>query len=220
VSAPPNSAPTVTATNVTLSRNQAVAATSLFSFADADGDSLMFKVNNVTGNTAAGFWAVDGERLMGEFIISQANLHRLSYQVGSAGTNTLSITATDGVASSAAATFQVSAPSNSAPTVSASNVTLSRNQAVAATSLFSFADADGDSPTRYQFVDGTLGGGRFSVGGVAQAEDQIIDVLAGQLAATQFQASNASGGSDALFARAFDGVAWSAWKSWNIVAQG
>ncbi|MDX2222297.1 MAG: hypothetical protein SFV21_06085, partial [Rhodospirillaceae bacterium] len=144
VTVPGNHAPIVTAPNVTLARNQAVRPADLFVFADPDGDALMFAVRNETGDTTAGYWMVDGERLMGEFVISQGNLHRLSYQVGSGGSNTLSIRATDGMAWSGQTTFQVNAI-NQAPTVTAANLTLGRNQVIAATGMFSFADGDGDS---------------------------------------------------------------------------
>ncbi|MDX2222299.1 MAG: hypothetical protein SFV21_06095 [Rhodospirillaceae bacterium] len=215
VSAPPNTTPTISAPNVTLSRNQAIAATSLFSFADADGDSLMFTVNNVTGNPAAGFWAVDGERLMGEFVISQANLRRLSYQVGSAGSNTLSVRATDGMAWSSLTSFQVSAPPNNAPTVSASDVTLARNQVVLPATLFAFADADGDSLMfTVNNVTGNPAAGFWAVDGERLMGQFVISQA--NLRRLSYQVGGA--GSNTLSVQATDGMATSALTTFQVAA--
>ncbi|MDX2222298.1 MAG: hypothetical protein SFV21_06090 [Rhodospirillaceae bacterium] len=216
VSAPPNSAPTVSASDVTLARNQVVLPAALFSFADADGDSLMFTINNVTGNPAAGFWMVDGERLMGEFVISQANLRRLSYQVGGTGTNTLSIRATDGIAASALTSFQVSAPSNNAPTVAAANLTLNPGTVLAATDLFSFADADGDALMfTVNNVTANVAAGFWAVDGERLMGEFIISQA--NLRRLSYQVG--SGGSNTLGIRATDGMAWSSQTNVNLTAQ-
>ena len=59
------------------------------------------------------------------------------------------------------------------------------NQNIAASSLFSVSDADGDAITKYQFWDSTSDplSGHFVVGGVAQGTNQYIDVTAAQLCA-------------------------------------
>ena len=104
-----------------------------------------------------------------------------------------------------------------APVVTASDFTASKNQNIAASSLFSVSDADGDAITQYQFWDSTADAlsGRFVVGGVAQGSGQNIDVTAAQLSSTTFQSGS---GSDDLWVRAYDGILWSAWTPFHVNA--
>ena len=66
-------------------------------------------------------------------------------------------------------------------------------------------DADADVVTMYQFYDATPGNGHFVINGVVQGDGQI-EVIAAQLAQTQFQAG---AGMEDLYVRAFDGLNWS-----------
>ena len=84
--------------------------------------------------------------------------------------------------------------------------------AIAASALFSAADGDGDTITRYQFWDSTPGGGTFRIAGVAQPANANIDVMANQLAATDFLSAGTAG-TDQLWVRANDGTAWGTWKT-------
>ncbi len=106
---------------------------------------------------------------------------------------------------------------NEAPVVAASDTTLVLGTAVAAATLFSVTDADGDTITQYEFWDSSAGNGYFSVDGVAQGVNAGITVGAGDLADAQFHAGSAIG-SDLVWVRAYDGEAWSAWKSWNMLS--
>ena len=111
----------------------------------------------------------------------------------------------------------ISAPSveNHAPTIAASDGTLLFGATVAASSLFSVLDQDGDTPTQYEFWDSTTGNGHFSVNGIEAGVNVTIPVAAADLANTSFTASS-SMGSDLVWVRANDGQAWSDWKSWNV----
>ena len=86
-----------------------------------------------------------------------------------------------------------------------------------ASSLFSVSDADGDTIARYQFWDSTAdaASGHWMVNGVAQATGMAIDVTAAQLGQTTFQSGS---GTDDLWVRASDGIEWSAWKEFHVVA--
>ena len=113
--------------------------------------------------------------------------------------------------------FHVNAPVNHAPVAAASNFTATHNQNIAASSLFSASDPDGEAITKYQFWDSTANAlsGHFVVGGVAQGTGQAIDVTAAQLSSTTFQSGS---GSDDLWVRAFDGMAWGAWTEFYVNA--
>ena len=99
-----------------------------------------------------------------------------------------------------------------APVVTAPNTTLTHNQTVAASSLFTAIDPDGNTITTYALKDVT-GNGHFVVNGVAQATNTEIDLTAAQLAQTTYQAGS---GSDEISIRAFDGTLWSPWTSSTV----
>ncbi len=81
-------------------------------------------------------------------------------------------------------------------------------QTVAASSLFSVSDQDGDTITQYKITDATAGGATLLLNGVAQAENTPITLTAAQLA--QLQVQNASGaGTSTITVQAFDGQVWS-----------
>ena len=54
-------------------------------------------------------------------------------------------------------------------------------------SLFTTSDSDGDTVTQYAFWNTGAGGGRFLIGGIAQATSHEIDVLASQLSQVTYQ---------------------------------
>ena len=103
-----------------------------------------------------------------------------------------------------AVTVTVAAP-NHIPVATASDLTATHYQIIAATALFSVADADDDTITRYQFWDSTVdaSSGHWVVNGVVQGTNQAIDVTPAQLSSTTFQSGS---GSDDLWVRAFDGM--------------
>ena len=78
-----------------------------------------------------------------------------------------------------------------APVVTAQNKTLIHNQSVAASSLFTAADPDGNTITTYALKDVT-GNGHFVVNGVTQATNVEIDLTAAQLAQTTYVAGSAT----------------------------
>ena len=98
-----------------------------------------------------------------------------------------------------------------APVVTPSNITLPNSQSVAASSLFTATDPDGQAITTFALRDVT-GNGHFVVNGVVQATNVEIDLTAAQLAQTFYVAGS---GSDQLSVRASDGTLWSAWQSFT-----
>src|SRR5262245_55950019 len=73
---------------------------------------------------------------------------------------------------------------NHAPVVTVADKSATVGQTLSASSLFSVADADNDTITKYQFFDATIGGGTCTVNVVTQVTNAIIEVTAAQLEQT------------------------------------
>jgi hypothetical protein len=152
----------------------------LFTVSDADGDSVAVYDFWDTG-TGGGHWSVNGvaQGSNQEILVNTSQLSQVTYQAGS-GTDTIYMRATDGLHFGAwtpgvtVANAPVASPIQSA-------FTLSHTQSVAATTLFTATDADGDPIIQYDFWDNGAGGGHWSVNGVAQGSNQEIVVNALQL---------------------------------------
>ena len=87
------------------------------------------------------------------------------------------------------------------------------------TNIFHASDSDGDAITKYDFWDwnNAASSGHFNVGGAAQGANQDIFVDASQLSSVTFT-SGSSFNTDRIWARAFDGSAWSDWTAANVSA--
>ena len=171
-----------------------------------------------TTDPASGRFVVDGlvQAKSQAIDVSAAQLGQTTFQSGS-GSNDLWVRTFDGVQWSAWKEFRVMAPINHAPVIVASDQTVAHGANLAASSLFSIGDADGDAMTRYQFWDSTADplSGHFVVNGAAQGAGQTIEVSAAQLGQTTFHSGS---GADDLWVRAFDGMDWSAWKEFHVNA--
>jgi hypothetical protein len=201
--------------------HQNIAATSLFSASDAFGDPITrYQVWDSVGNPSGGYWIVGGvPQPVGQAIdVTPSQLASASFQSGS-GTDHLWVRAGDATEWGAWQGFYVTAPIDSPPvvTVAAANYPASHNLNIAATSLFSVSDADGDTITAYQFWDTTDDptSGHWVVGGVVQLAGQAINVTPAQLAGATFQSGS---GSDDLWVRANDGIEWGAWTEFHVNA--
>ena len=215
VTGPVDQPPIVVASNVTATHGQAsVAASSLFSASDPEGDTISkYAFWDTEGN---GHWSINAvtQATNVEIDVASANLSQVSYVFGSA-TDTLYVRAFDGLVWGAWKAFTATPAANHAPVVTASDFSATHNQNIAASSLISVADADNDTITAYRFWDSTTDAtsGHFVVGGVAQGTNQNIDVSAAQLSSATFQSGAVS---DDLWVQAFDGIAWSAWKEFHV----
>jgi hypothetical protein len=106
---------------------------------------------------------------------------------------------------------------NVAPVVTAAPATVGLGAAAAVSTMLAVTDADGDLPTKYEFWDDVNGGGRFVLDGADQAAGKSIAVAAEQLGGLQYIGGDAIA-SERVWARAWDGLAWSAWTPWNITS--
>ena len=137
-----------------------------------------------------------------------------SAATGSHLQDTFSYTVSDGNGGTASASLTITL--DRPPVVTASNVALSAGHtSVAASSLFSATDPDGNTITTYAFED--TGSGHFVLNGVVQANDQEIDVSAAQLSQLTYQGV-AGSTLDTVEVRVNDGTLWSSWSSFTVTA--
>ncbi|MGY3698448.1 autotransporter passenger strand-loop-strand repeat protein [Bradyrhizobium sp. USDA 3240] len=211
-----DTAPVVTASNVSGIHDHSVAATSLFSTSDAESDPItQYAFWDTQGS---GHWVVNGvvQAANAEIDVSAANLSQVSYVYGPGGSpsDTLYVRANDGSEWSTWTAFTATA-TNQAPTVSVANVVTVSGQTFAAANLVTATDADGDAITKYALWDSNTNG-RWNVNGVNQQANTEIDITAAQLSQTTYQAGS---GTDQLWIRAYDGIAWGAWQSFNATGE-
>jgi len=218
--APANTPPVVAASNGQVVSGQSVALASLISASDANGDTIAkYRFADGTATGGSGYFTINGSPLAANTLaeITAAQLAQVSF-VGGAGVDTLAVSAFDGIAWGDYKVFTMTStagPPNAAPVVSASNTVIGNGQSVALASVFTATDADGDTITKYQFADGNAaaGSGFFSVNGVVQAANTLVEITAAQLAQTSFTGGS---GTDLVGVRAFDGTAWGEFKFINI----
>ncbi len=179
--------------------------------ATRDGDDIA-QVEFWDAGTGGGHFLLNGvaQGANQGIFVTAAQLSQLTYQSGS-GADTLWVRANDGSQWSPwSSSFTVTAPIDAAPVETVANVALSKGQStIAASSLFTASDADGDTISKYAFWNAGAGGGHFMLNGVAQGSGQEIDVSAAQLSQLSYQSGS---GADTLWVRANDGYVWSAWS--------
>ncbi|MGY3589497.1 autotransporter passenger strand-loop-strand repeat protein [Bradyrhizobium sp. USDA 4341] len=208
--------PVVSASNATGIHDHSVTASSLFTATDADNDTITQYAFWDTGGN--GHWVVNGvaQAANTEIDVSAANLSQVSYVFGPGGSpaDTLYVRANDGITWGAWTAFTATA-TNQAPTVSVANVVTVSGQTFAAANLVTATDADGDAITKYALWDSNTNG-HWSVNGATQAANTEIDITAAQLSQTTYQAGS---GTDQLWIRAYDGIAWGAWQPFNATGE-
>jgi Ca2+-binding RTX toxin-like protein len=211
-----NQAPIVAGVNKTPGLGTtSLAASSLVNASDGDGDTLTYQFWDESAG--GGYFTVNGTPQSDNtaITVTAANIGTASYQLGTT-TDTLWVRASDGTAWSDWKSLTVAAPQNHAPVVTGTNRQAITNASLAVTALFTAMDPnDGEQVTKYQFWDSAAGGGRFEISGAAQGDNVAIEVMTNQLAAASFVTGSA-GGTDVLWARAFDGTAWGEWKSSTV----
>ena len=164
-----NHAPVVTANaaNVAATAGQTFTASSLFSVSDSDaGDTLTYFLYDATAGANSGHWVVNGNTIADQTVIAigASQFAQTSYVAGTGGaSDTVSLMVYDGHTYSGNTSFtqtHVNVPSgaNNAPvvTIPQANVSATPGQTIAASSLFSASDLDGDVLT-YFLYDATPG---------------------------------------------------------------
>jgi len=216
-----NSPPAVNATNRNIDLNQWRRITELVTVSDLDANAInQLQVRDATATAGSGYLWADGASYGQGATVTTASLADTWVRGGAtAGSNTYDVRAFDGIAWSNWSSFSLNTRTqpNRGPVVTATapvqNVGIGGN--VAANALFAYSDADTDAAFSFELWDSGAGAGHLSINaGPAQASGVAIPLSPAQLAATQYV--GASSGSETLWARAYDGQAWSDWKSWAM----
>ena len=217
VAPPANIAPDVTVADHGVRKNASLPASSLFTASDADGDAItQYRFWDASADATSGHFAINGVAQGANQIIdvSAAQLAQTTFQTGTTADD-LWVQVFDGKDWSAWKEFHLTPPANVAPDLTAANRSLAENTSVAASSLFSASDADGDAITQYRFWDASADAtsGHFAINGVAQGANQIIDVSAAQIGQATFQTGTTA---DSLWVQVSDGKDWSAWQPFTV----
>jgi hypothetical protein len=210
----------VSAANAAITRNQSVAASTLFSVSDADSDAITeYEFWDSGAAASSGHFTVNGitQGANQTIAVSSATLAQTRYVGGDApGAETVWVRANDGSEWSAWQSWAMTTQ-GSAPVASAANRSVHVNQSLAASTLFSVSDADNNAITQYEFWDSGAApsSGHFAVSGAAQGSNQAIPVNAANLGQLTYVSGSVTG-SETVWVRADDGTGFSAWVSWTM----
>ena len=199
----------------------ATAASGVLSIdSDLDGDKLT--VTGVSdaasgagsvGNPLAGVYGHLTLNADGSYSYVANNLSAIdSAPAGSHPQDIFTYTVNDG--NGGTATAELTITIDRPPVVTAANVALNTGQtSIAASSLFTASDPDGNTITMYGFMD--TGPGHFVLDGVAQPDNQAIDVTAAQLSELTYQSG---AGVDTLQVQVNDGTLSSNWATFTVTS--
>ncbi|HIF26774.1 MAG TPA: hypothetical protein EYG18_09555 [Micavibrio sp.] len=222
-----NTVPTVTANNLTLGESESVQLSTIVTASDADGDALTYEVWDGNSNAQSGYIEFSGSKLSAGrgHTFSEADFLTLNLIGGTKnGSEYFWVRVSDGDDTTAwqkwtlttdMATI-VAGGGNNAPTVSADNFTLARNDSVLANTIITASDADGDELT-YEVWDGSgsagssyleLNGSKLGAGSghaLTQAEFDSLMIVAGPALNTE-----------KFWVRVSDGTVTTAWDRFDL----
>jgi hypothetical protein len=202
-----NHVPVVSAHDTSLAAGHSIAAASMItSVTDQDNDAITQYAFYDAGG-AGGHFVINGQTLAaGQWGVA-SSLAAVSYVGGaSPGSETLFISASDGVGWSSSVTVTATTTVNHAPVVSAPDTSLATGHSINAATMISVTDQDGDAISQYAFYDTGAAGGHFVINGKPLAAGTWG--TSSSLAAVSY-VSGSSPGSETLFFSASDGQAWS-----------
>jgi hypothetical protein len=203
-------------------RGENIAATTLFSASDSDGDAITaYQFEDLTTGAGSGSWIVGGvTQPAGQPInVTPAQLASASFQSGS-GSDELMVRASDGLLWGDWTTFNVNAPIDHAPVVSGNDITVGPATSTPLPNLFSVSDTDGDPITNYELMGNTTLGGLIVVTNsntnpfLSPGQNYFVDPSS--FNQHTFFDSGSSAASGQISLRAFDGTLWSNWLTINV----
>ena len=212
VTPPTNNAPVTTYGQATVNAGETIAIAALASVTDADGDTItQYQIRD--SQAGGGYFTVNGVRVPDATTrtLTPAEFATVEYVGGTgASVGTVVVRGYDGYQWGTWTGFTITTvvpPGNQAPIVTAGTATVAANGTLAATSLFTATDGDGDPITTYEIRDNSAGGSFWRLGGTPIAAGTTVTVTAAQLATLQVVGGDGYF-QDELQVRAFDGTDW------------
>jgi lysozyme family protein len=214
-----NKPPNIITKNRDFKPGETVALSTLFSVNDADSNAMqIYHIYDRDHSENSGYITLNGVKQSGSIYVNASQLKDMNFVAsGQTGkTETLSIRGFDGKHWSQYSNFVAnpqpvtgSVDTNRVPIVSTNNITLAPGSTIAASSLFSVQDPDGDAMQSYYFHnrDSSSDGSYFTLNGVKQP--RTIYVNANQLKDLKFVAGRNGVEQQSIVIAAFDGKHWS-----------
>ncbi|MGY4198377.1 hypothetical protein ACVI1L_003991 [Bradyrhizobium sp. USDA 4516] len=220
-----NTPPVVTAGDHSIHIDQWVTVDNWLTKTDANGDAITKYQfwDSGTAATSAYFWTPDNSHWAANTTIdvSAADLANVWIHGGSTtGSETMWVRGFDGTEWSSWDTFTVTSTPNTAPVATINDQSLHVNQWVKPQGWLTASDAEGDTITKYQFWDAGAGATSayfWTPDNSHWAANTTIDVSASDLANVWIKGGSTTG-SETMWVRAFDGIAWSNWDSFNLTS--
>ncbi|MCH2180150.1 MAG: M10 family metallopeptidase C-terminal domain-containing protein [Mariniblastus sp.] len=211
----PNQAPIVNVADNTVLLNTAVAATTLFSVEDPDGDSILkYRFLDLSSDLLSGYFDLNGAALENGSLteIDASDLNNMFYVGGTEiADEDIMVQAWDGLAwsnANATGTMYTTRQQITPPEAVASDFTLLANEILDASSFISASDPDGFPILRYYIKDDRIDQSYFKLGDTVLAQGTFHYINAAQMPNLQYHAFGNS--TEKFRAFAYDGSTWSA----------
>lgn len=218
-----NNAPSVTANNLTLGKDESVLASDYITATDPDGSVLSYEIWDSGNPITTGYFDLNGTRLEARtsYTLTQAEFDALRIVGGdSPNTEALWIRVHDADYNTGWQRFTLTTEANevinTAPTATVADLSLNIGASVLASSTITPDDPDGDTLTYSVWDSGRAeNSGYFELAGT-----RLEDSVAHDLTQAQFDALNIVGGStdqeETLWVRAMDATTSTGWISFTL----
>ena len=218
-----NTAPVATINDHSLQANQWSRVDSWISYSDANGNpATQYQFwDGGTGANSGYFWTPgNAHHAAGAAItVAAADLDDVWVRGGQAGgSETMWVRAFDGTDWGAWDAFTFTTVANTAPVATISDHSLQEDQWSRVDSWISYADANGNPATQYQFWDGGSAADSaffWTPSNAHHAAGTAITVAAADLNSVWVRGGH-NGGSETMWVRAYDGADWGPWDSFTL----
>jgi hypothetical protein len=223
---PPNTPPVATIDDHSPHINEWSKIASWISYSDIEGNTAtqyQFRDSGAGANSGY-FWTPDNTHQPAntDITVMAGDLGNMWVRGGMiAGSETMSVRAFDGIDWSAWDSFNLTTPPNAPQVATINDHSLQINEWSKVAGWISYSDAEGNVATQYQFRDSGAGansGYCWTPDNAHQPANTDITVMAGDLGNVWVRGGMIAG-SETMSVRAFDGIDWSAWDSFNLTTR-
>jgi Ca2+-binding RTX toxin-like protein len=222
----PNAPPVALVADHSVHVNEWAQVKSWLSYSDADGNAATKYQfwDGGTGTSSGYFWTPsNAHHAAGSAIeVAASDLGNVWVRGGTTGgSETMWVRAFDGTDWGAWDAFNLTTLANTAPVATIADHSLGMNEWAKLSNWLSYADADGNGATQYQFWDGGTGassGYFWTPDNPHQPAGTAITVLAAELD-NAWVRGGGTAGFETMWVRAFDGTDWGAWDAFTLTTR-